>query len=53
MAEMKVPVGISNRHVHLTQEDLEKLFGAGYKLTEKKKLSNPFSFFNFLFYVRV
>ena len=44
MSEMKVPVGISNRHVHLTQEDLEKLFGVGYKLTEKKKLSQPGQF---------
>ena len=44
MSEMKVPVGISNRHVHLTQEDLEKLFGPGYKLTEKKKLSQPTQF---------
>ena len=44
MSEMKVPVGISNRHVHLTQEDLEALFGKGYKLTEKKKLSQPGQF---------
>lgn len=44
MSEMKVPVGISNRHVHLTQEDLETLFGKGYKLTEKKGLSQPEQF---------
>lgn len=36
--KMKVPVGVSNRHIHLTQEDVEKLFGPGYQLTKKKEL---------------
>ncbi len=31
-------VNISARHVHLTQEDLEVLFGKGYQLTEQKRL---------------
>ncbi len=35
---MKVPVGVSARHIHLTQEDVEKLFGKGYQLTKKKEL---------------
>lgn len=35
---MKVPVGISNRHVHLSQEHLEQLFGKGYQLTKQKDL---------------
>ena len=35
----KVPVGISNRHIHLSQQDLETLFGAGYELTIRKDLS--------------
>ena len=35
---VKVPVGISARHIHLTQEDVEKLFGKGYQLTKKKEL---------------
>lgn len=35
---MTVPVGVSARHIHLTQEDVEKLFGAGYQLTKKKEL---------------
>lgn len=33
-----VPVGVSARHVHLTQEHVEALFGEGYHLTEKKEL---------------
>ncbi len=36
-----VPVGISNRHVHLSTSDLEMLFGKGYQLTRKKDLSQP------------
>ena len=35
---MKVPVGVSARHIHLTQQDVEKLFGEGYQLTKKKEL---------------
>ena len=33
-----VPVGVSARHVHLSQADLEVLFGEGYQLTKKKEL---------------
>ncbi len=33
-----VPVGVSNRHIHLTQEHVEALFGPGYQLTKKKEL---------------
>ncbi|WFR55167.1 phosphate propanoyltransferase [Anaerocolumna sp. AGMB13025] len=33
-----VPIGVSARHVHLTQADVETLFGSGYELTKKKEL---------------
>ncbi|MDO4280376.1 MAG: phosphate propanoyltransferase [Peptococcaceae bacterium] len=39
-----VPVGISNRHIHLSQADLDALFGAGYALTPMKDLSQPGQF---------
>lgn len=37
-SRMTVPVGVSARHIHLTKEDVETLFGAGYELTKKKEL---------------
>ncbi len=40
-AENTVPVGVSNRHIHLTHEDVETLFGKGYTLTPLKELSQP------------
>ncbi len=37
----KIPIGVSNRHVHVTQEHLEILFGKGYALTKKSDLKQP------------
>lgn len=39
MKKIKIPVEVSARHVHLSQKDLEKLFGKNYHLTKKKDLS--------------
>ena len=39
-----VPVGVSNRHIHLSTADLETLFGAGYQLNPIKDLSQPGQF---------
>lgn len=44
MSCKKVPAGISNRHLHVTQADLETLFGEGYELKQMKPLSQPGQF---------
>ena len=41
---MKVLVETSAHHVHVSREDLDVLFGAGYQLTNKKDLSQPGQF---------
>lgn len=40
----KIPVGISNRHIHLSQFDLEILFGEGYQMSKLKDLKQPGQF---------
>ena len=40
----KILVEVSARHIHVTDEQLEVLFGKGYKLTVKKELSQPGQF---------
>jgi len=41
---MEIRVGVSNRHVHLTREDLELLFGKDYELTVRNYLDQPGEF---------
>ena len=38
---MKLPIALSNKHVHLSQADVDALFGEGYQLTPFKPLSQP------------
>ena len=40
----EVKIGISNKHVHLTDEHIEILFGKGHKLTPTKPLVQPGQF---------
>ena len=44
MSSKKIIVEMSARHVHLTQQDLETLFGKGASLTPKRDLSQPGQF---------
>ena len=39
-----VPVGVSARHIHLSKEHVELLFGKGAQLTDMKPLSQPGQF---------
>lgn len=41
MSEKMLPAALSNRHIHLSKEDIEVLFGAEYELTKLKDLSQP------------
>lgn len=44
MSKKMLPAALSNRHIHLSQEDIETLFGTGYELTKAKDLSQPGQF---------
>jgi putative phosphotransacetylase len=44
MKNIKVKVEISARHMHISQKDVDKLFGAGYKLKPIKELSQEGEF---------
>lgn len=41
---IKIPIEVSARHVHLSQADLERLFGEGYELTAQKVISQENQF---------
>lgn len=42
--QLKIPIGVSNRHVHVSREDLDQLYGKGYELTKKADLGQPGQF---------
>lgn len=37
----QLPIALSNKHIHLSQEDLNTLFGQGHELSRAKDLSQP------------
>ncbi|MCL4111997.1 UNVERIFIED_CONTAM: hypothetical protein GTU68_038813 [Idotea baltica] len=39
-----IPIAVSARHMHITQQTLDQLFGEGYELTERNPLSQPNQF---------
>ncbi len=41
MSEKNVPIALSNRHIHISREHLNILFGEGYELTKLKDLKQP------------
>lgn len=43
-SEKTIPVAVSARHVHLTQQTVEELFGEGHELTPRNDLSQPGQF---------
>ncbi|OGS36311.1 MAG: hypothetical protein A3J82_03535 [Elusimicrobia bacterium RIFOXYA2_FULL_69_6] len=43
-SRVPVPIGVSNRHAHITQPHFEALFGAGAALSKFKDLSQPGQF---------
>lgn len=40
-AALRIPIGVSNRHIHLDRADMDALFGQGSELTRKKDLGQP------------
>lgn len=40
----KIPIEVSARHIHLSQSDLEALFGSGYQLKKLRQLTQPCDF---------
>ncbi|WP_310607756.1 phosphate propanoyltransferase [Buttiauxella brennerae] len=44
LAPLMIPVGVSNRHIHLCREDMDVLFGYGSTLTRMKAVKQPGQF---------
>ncbi|NQU79033.1 hypothetical protein HQ545_04665 [Candidatus Woesearchaeota archaeon] len=42
--DKRIPIEVSNRHVHLSRKDVELLFGTGHRLKISKNLSQPGQF---------
>lgn len=40
----RIPIGVSNRHVHVSRADLDTLYGKEYALTHKSELGQPGQF---------
>ncbi len=40
----RIPIEVSARHIHLSQKDLETLFGKGYQLKKARQLTQPCDF---------
>ena len=40
-SQLLIPVGVSNRHIHLCREDMDVLFGYGSTLTRMKAVKQP------------
>lgn len=43
-SQIPIPIGVSAHHVHLSQEDVERLFGPGHQLAPRSPLSQPGQF---------
>lgn len=43
-SQLLIPVGVSNRHIHLSREDMDVLFGYGSTLTRMKAVKQPGQF---------
>ncbi|MBN1661852.1 MAG: acetate/propionate family kinase [Anaerolineae bacterium] len=43
-SQIPIPIGVSAHHVHLSQQDVERLFGPGHRLTPRSPLSQPGQF---------
>ena len=41
---MNIPIEVSAKHIHLSEADVQELFGEGYELTPLKELSQPGAF---------
>lgn len=42
--DFRIPIGVSNRHVHVSRADLDRLYGKDYALTHKSELGQPGQF---------